>query len=74
MQAVWRGHSVRRRAELQGRREAAAALEAKCQAAAVRIQVSSHAKRLQYRKHAFFVFENTQMLLKHVCWLGLGLS
>ena len=48
MQAVWRGHSVRRRAELQGRREAAAALEAQRQAAVVRIQVSFHTKHLQY--------------------------
>lgn len=39
MQAVWRGHCVRQRAELQGRRQAAAALKAKRQAAAVRIQV-----------------------------------
>ena len=46
MQAVWKGHRVRQRAELQARREAAANLEATRQAAAVRIQVSSHTKRL----------------------------
>lgn len=45
MQAVWKGHNVRQRAELQGRREAAADLQATRQAAAVQIQVSSHPSR-----------------------------
>ena len=75
MQAVWRGHSVRRRAELQGRREAAAALQAKRQDAAVRIQVSPHTKRLQYTQNAipFFVCGYTY-ILENVYQLGSGPS